>query len=92
MSPSLLIDAPKNSVQSDKQRAVQRSQSDAIEVEIRARAADSRESVPSGSSASCNYEPGQSVIIKDVPSVAEAATGWRKLPPRLPIPKWDVDD
>ncbi|KAG1816296.1 hypothetical protein DFJ58DRAFT_850463 [Suillus subalutaceus] len=55
-------------------------------------AVDSRESIPSGSSVSCNYEPGQSMIVKDVPSVAEAATGWRKLPPRLPIPKWDADD
>ncbi|KAG1882384.1 hypothetical protein F4604DRAFT_1743785, partial [Suillus subluteus] len=91
LSSSFLIDAPKNSLRSDKRRSAQHSQPDTIEVEIRARAADSRESIPSGSSASCNYKPGQSVIVKDVPSVAEAATGWRKLPPRLPIPKWDID-
>ncbi|KAG2158572.1 uncharacterized protein EDB93DRAFT_1118967, partial [Suillus bovinus] len=83
----------RSSVQySPKRRSAQRSQSDVIEVELRARPADSRESTPSSSSASCNYEPGQSVIVKDVPSDAKAATGWRKLPPRLPIPKWDVDD
>ncbi|KAG2339569.1 hypothetical protein BDR05DRAFT_967746 [Suillus weaverae] len=86
------IDAPKNSLRSGKRRSAQRSQSDAIEEEIRARGVDSRESIPSSSSASCNYELGQSVIVKDVPSVAEAAAGWRRLPPRLPIPKWDVDD
>ncbi|KAG2098444.1 uncharacterized protein F5147DRAFT_714006 [Suillus discolor] len=92
-SSSFLIDTPKNSLRSDKRRAAQRSQSDAIiEVEIRACAADSQESIPSSSGVSCDYKPGQSVIVKDVPSVAEAVTGWRKLPPRLPIPKWDVDD
>ncbi|KAG1898958.1 uncharacterized protein F5891DRAFT_981379 [Suillus fuscotomentosus] len=92
-SQSSLIDALKNSLRSDKQRAVQRSQPDAIiEVEIRACAADSRESISSSSGVSCDYKPGQSVIVKDVPSVADAVTGWRKLPPRLPIPKWDVDD
>lgn len=91
LSPSF-IDVLKNSLRSGKRRAAQCSQSDTIEVEIQACAADSPESIPSSSSASCNYKPGQSVIVKDLPSVAEAATGWRRLPPRLPIPKWDVDD
>jgi hypothetical protein len=79
-------------MRSGKRRAAQCSQPDIIEVEIRAYAADSREPIPSSSSASCSYRLGQSVIVKDLPSIAEAATGWRKLPPRLPIPKWDVDD
>ncbi|KAG1806175.1 uncharacterized protein BJ212DRAFT_1303700 [Suillus subaureus] len=92
LSPSFSIDALKNSLRPDKQRSAQHSQPDAIEVEIRVRAADSRESIASSLSASCSYEPGQSMIVKDVPAVAEAATGWQKLPPRLPIPKWDVDD
>ncbi|KAG1729470.1 hypothetical protein EDB19DRAFT_120349 [Suillus lakei] len=92
LSPSFFIDALKKSLRSGKRRAAQRSQSDAIEEEIRARAADLRESIPSSSSASYDYELGQSVIVKDVPSAAEPANGWRKLPPRLPIPKWDVDD
>lgn len=91
LSPSF-IDVLKNSLREGKRRAVQCSQSDIIEVEIRACATDSGESIPSNSSASCSYKPGQSVIVKDLPSVAEAATGWRRLPPRLPIPKWDVDD
>ncbi|KAG2362427.1 hypothetical protein BDR07DRAFT_1406905 [Suillus spraguei] len=91
LSPSF-IDALKNSMRLGKRCADQRSQSDAIEVEIRAHAADSQASIPSGSSVSRNYKPGQSMIVKDLPSVAEAVTGWKRLPPRLPIPKWDVDD
>ncbi|KAG1882365.1 hypothetical protein F4604DRAFT_1743709 [Suillus subluteus] len=92
LSSSFSIDALKNSLRPNKRCSAQRSHPDAIKVEIRTRAADSRESIHSSSSASCNYEPGQSMIVKDVPAVAEAATGWRKLPPRLPIPKWDADD
>ncbi|KAG2064445.1 hypothetical protein BDR04DRAFT_1110074 [Suillus decipiens] len=91
LSPSF-NDALKNSMRLGKRCAAQRSQSDAIEVEVRAHAADSRAFIPGGSSVSRNYKPGQSVIVKDLPSIAEVATGWRKLPPRLPIPKWDVDD
>ncbi|KAG1738232.1 hypothetical protein EDB19DRAFT_1829209 [Suillus lakei] len=66
-------------------RAFRRAQAEAAEAEMRARASDSRESTSSNSSASFD---GQSVIVKDVYEVPELA----KLPPRAPIPKWDVDD
>ncbi|KAG2363964.1 hypothetical protein BDR07DRAFT_1608522, partial [Suillus spraguei] len=65
VSPSF-IGALKNSVRLSKQCAAQRSQSGAIEVEIRAHAADPRASIPSGSSISHNYKPGQSVIVKNL--------------------------
>ena len=50
---------------------------------------------PPSSSSSDSCKAGQSVIVKAVPSVAEfpgQPKECRKLPPRLPIPKWDVDD
>ncbi|KAG1729211.1 uncharacterized protein EDB91DRAFT_1160021, partial [Suillus paluster] len=91
------IDALKNSLRLGKRRATQRSQLDGVEPDTRLRAAASpepRERTPSSLNAVYDCEPGQSVIIKDIPFVAEVSEpvrGWRKLPPRLPIPKWDID-
>lgn len=91
LSPSLFFDALRNSLRSGKRRA----QADVVDVETQLCTADSRESTSRSSSDSYDYKPGQSVIVKDVSSVAEVpepVKGWRKLPPRLPIPKWDVDN
>ncbi|KAG1726960.1 uncharacterized protein EDB91DRAFT_1350413 [Suillus paluster] len=95
LSPSFFVNALKNSLRSGKQRAAQRS---AVESGIPSlpatppvlRELTSSSSSPSSQSFDC--EPGQSVIVKTVPEVSEPAKGWRKLPRRLPIPKWDVDD
>ncbi|KAG1726962.1 uncharacterized protein EDB91DRAFT_1165152 [Suillus paluster] len=95
LSPSFFVDALKNSLRSGKQRATQRSQLDAVESETGPRATASPGSGERSSSTSYDCEQGQSVIAKAVPSVAdvpEPANGWKKLPPRLPIPNRDVDD
>lgn len=71
-------------------RAFQLTQAEAAEAEARSRAADSRESTSSNSlSASYDYEPGQSAIVKDIPELAKE---WKKLTQRPAIPKWNVDD
>ncbi|KAG0700229.1 hypothetical protein DFH29DRAFT_1080811 [Suillus ampliporus] len=95
LSPSFFIEALKNSLRLGKRRATQRS---AVEPETPSPPVASPESTSSDSSASywpydCDLR--QPVIVKAMPSVAEVpqpAKGWKKLPPRLPIPKWDVDD
>ncbi|KAG2158569.1 uncharacterized protein EDB93DRAFT_553678 [Suillus bovinus] len=76
-------------------RAYQRAQAEGAEAETQSRTADSGKSTPSDSSASHDYQPGQSVIVNDFSSVSEVrelVKEWRKPPLRPGIPKWDVDD
>ncbi|KAG1866957.1 hypothetical protein C8R48DRAFT_141197 [Suillus tomentosus] len=74
-------------------RAFQLAQAEAAEAEARSCAADPGESTFSDSNASYDSEPGQSVTVKDFPSVSETydlIEEWRKLPLRPGIPKWDI--
>jgi hypothetical protein len=68
-------------------RAYQLAQAETAKAETPSRAADLGESTSSNSSNS--HEPGQSVIVKDIPELIKE---WRKSPLRAGIPKWDVDD
>ncbi|OAX32473.1 hypothetical protein K503DRAFT_805199 [Rhizopogon vinicolor AM-OR11-026] len=93
ISPSVYIDAL------NKRFAAYREQLDATESDTldpaEPTSSESGECLsPTSSTSSGSYKPGQSVIVKAVPSVAESPEqpkGWKKLPPRLPIPKWDVE-
>ncbi|KAG0700194.1 hypothetical protein DFH29DRAFT_876723 [Suillus ampliporus] len=98
LSPSFFIDSLTNSPRSGTRHATQRS---AVEPETHSPPLSSpvpREPTFSTSSASSQLydcQLRQSVIAKTVPSVADVAKPtkvWKKLPSRLPIPKWDVDD
>lgn len=100
----ICVDALESSLRSRQKLIAQRSKSNSAESEptdrLRATAeppssGTTESPSPSSSASSASYKPGYSVIIKAVPSVAgfpEQPKVWKRLPPRLPIPKWDVDD
>ncbi|KAG0693417.1 hypothetical protein DFH29DRAFT_964189 [Suillus ampliporus] len=81
LSPSYFSDALKTSLRLRKRRPTQHSQPDAIEPDARPHHTSGNPSV------SYVREPGRSVIVHVKTEVHEAVKGWRKLPPRLPIPK-----
>ncbi|KAG1726889.1 uncharacterized protein EDB91DRAFT_1254136 [Suillus paluster] len=92
LSLSFFVDALKNSLRSGKRKTTQRS---TVKPETPSPpfASPGPRDPTFNDSSPYDCKLRQSVIVKALPSVVEVpepTKGWRK--PRLPIPKWDIDD